>query len=370
MTIRPKAVLQVLNRDFGGVMRATGAEDLCTKLLRSMRQRNGLVRELREHITAMSETNQLVTECDERGKFCLIAVPEALEAQTTADAKEGTDMPAPAGQRKTTYARDGQGHELPAHLGPNHVGPLTVTYKDPEAGEAIATAAELVREELVKSGKSRHGRDELLATIQGLLLPLYDGKAEVAQTLAMPVLCFLVDNGYAKRVPIPGQRRNEIVIEIILPEAVEAEAPPTAARQDFDPIEMLARLAPELEAARERLAVLEPLVENAVDPDTVARITGRAEEIQGENEELRRKLEAAGVEKEQILDAQKTRLARVRSDHTTALGKLRKEHETAMAALRKELEIALTDKAALEAAQQKRALPADLQRRVEKLLGN
>lgn len=369
MAIRPKAVLQALQDHHGGVLRAAGT-DAAVKLLRSMRKRDGLVSELREHLHVMAEMGQIVIEC-QGIRFDLIAIPDALAALNVTDTKEGEHpMIAPAGRRKTTYARDGQGRELPSHLRDKDVGELTVTYKNPEAGEAIATAAELVREELVKDcSKLRHGREELLATIQALLLPLYDGKAEVAQALAAPVLGFLFDNGHAKRVPVPGRHR-EFVIEIVLAEVVEVDEPEPVAQTEFDPIEMLARLAPELETARGRLAELETLLENAVDPNTVAKITERAEEIQAENEGLRRKLDAAGAEKTQILEAQKARLAKIRTDFQATLDKLHREHETAMAALRKEMETALAAKAALEAtAQQRRGLPPDLQRRVEKLLG-
>jgi hypothetical protein len=368
MAIRPKAVLQTLDRCHGGVLRAAGT-DAAAKLLRSMRMREGLVGELRERLHEMADANEVVIEC-EGNRFDLIATPEALE-NTANDTKDGEDsMIAPAGQRRTTSPRDGQGRELPSRLRNKDVGPVLTTYKNEEVGEAIATAAELVREELVKSGKQRHGRDELLATIQGILLPLYDGKAEVAQTLAMPVLSFLVDNGHAKRVSVPRGRHDEIVIEILLPEPPAAEEPKAAVRQEFDPVEMLALLAPELEAARLRITELETLAENAVSPDTVARITERAEELQSENEDLRRKLEEAADEKEKILAAQKERLTKARTDHTASLAKLRKEGERTVASVRKELETALSANASLEAAAQKRALPPELQRRVEKLLNN
>lgn len=367
MAVRAKAVLQALTQCHSGIVRAADT-DAAVKLLHSMHMRNGLIGELRERLYAMADINQVVIEC-EGNRFNLIATPEALASEAGNTTKEGgTDVPTPRGARKTTYARTGDGKDLPAYLRDEHVGPVLVSYKDPEAGEAIATAAELILEELVKNGKQRHGRDELLATIQALLLPLYDGKVEVAQTLAMPLLCFLVDNGHAKRVNVPG-RRNEIVIEIVLPQAGDVEVVEAAAQAEIDPVELLSRLAPELEAARTRLAEQERLLESSVDPETVARITAKGEELQAENEGLRRELEAAAAEKEQIAVDNKKHVATIRSEHRAAMAKLRKEHEAALAGIQQKLDAALAEKAELEKAAQRRAMSPELQRRVEKLLG-
>jgi hypothetical protein len=347
-------------------MRAVDA-DAAVKLLHSMRVRSGLIGELRERLHAMADANQVVIEC-EGNRFNLIATPEALANEAGDTTKEGgTEVPTPRGARKTTYARTGDGKDLPAHLQDKHVGPLSVTYKDPEAGEAIATAAALVFEELVKAGKHRYGRNELLAMIQALLLPLYYGKVEVAQTLAMPLLCFLVDNGHAKRVNVPG-RRDEIVIEIVLPQAGDVEVAEVTAQVELDPIELLSRLAPELEAARAQLAEMELLLESSVDPETVAKITAKAEELQGKNEGLRRDLETAAAEKERIAAANSARVAKIRSEHSTALAALRKEYAANLASVQQKLDAALAEKAELEKAAQRRAMSPELQRRVEKLL--
>jgi len=369
MAVRSKVVLQVLNQCHGGILRAVDT-DAATKLLRSMHMRDGLRSELCERLVEMADTNQVVISC-EGNRFNLIATPEALAAEADATDEGSTTVPTPRGARLTTRARTGDGKDLPAHLRDEHVGPLLVRYKDPEAGEAIATAAELVFEEAGKSGKRRYGRDELLATIQGLLLPLYDDKAEVAQTLAMPVLGFWVDNGFAKRVnvPGPGRRRDEIIIELALPETAEAEVAEVASSAGRDPIELLALLAPQLEAAKARVTELEQLVEGAVDPEVVAKIVAKAEELQRDKEGLQRELQDAGTEKERIVAAHKGQVTKLRTDHRAALTKLRGEHEAALAALQQKLDAALAENEQLQSAAQRRNLPPELQRQVDKLLG-
>lgn len=366
MAVKAKAVLQVLNQCHSGIVRAADT-DAAVKLLHSMHMRNGLLGELRERLHAMADINQVVIECA-GSRFNLIATPEALANEAGDTTKEGgTDVPTPHGARLTTRARTAEGRDLPAYLRDEHVGPVLVSYKDLEVGEAIADVAELIFEELVRADKQRYGRNELLAMIQALLLPLYDGKVEVAQTLAMPLLSFLVDNGHAKRVKVPG-RRNEIVIEIVLPQAGDVEVVEVAAQVELDPIELLSRLAPELEAARARLAEMELLLESSVDPETVAKITAKAEELQGKNEGLRRDLEAAATEKEQIVAANNARVAKVRSEHSAALAALRKEHAANLASVQQKLDTALAEKAELEEAAQRRAMSPELQRRVKKLL--
>jgi len=359
----------VLNQCHGGILRAADT-DAAIKLLRSMRVRDGLIAALREQLHVMADACQVIVEC-EGNRFNLIATPEALATEAGVTNEGSTTVPTPRGARLTTRARTGDGKDLPAYLRDEHVGPVRVSYKDPKAGEAIATAAALVFEEAGKSGKRRYGRDELLAIIQGLLMPLYDEKAEAAQALAMPVLTFWVDNGFAKRVnvPGPGRRRDEIIIELALPETAEAEAPEVASSVGSDPIELLALLAPQLEVAKARVAELERLVEGAVDPETVARITAKAEELQRDKEGLQRELQDASTEKERIAAAHKGQVTKLRSDHRAALTKLRGEHEAALATLQQKLDAALAENEQLQTAAQRRSLPDDLQRRVEKLLG-
>lgn len=367
MAVRPKDVQQTLTRCYGGVLRAVD-RDVAAKLLRAMGMYTGLD-ELRNTLHAMAGTNQLVIKC-EGNRFTLIAIPQALVAEAGNTEEGGAEVPTPRGARKTTYARTGDGKDLPAHLGDKHVGPLHVRYMDSEAGEGIATAAELVFDEIIKGGKCRYGRDELLGAIRGLLLPLYDGKAEAAQTLAMPVLSLWVDNGQAKRVAVPGRgRREEIVIEILPPKAEVCEVAEAAVSVTSDPIELLARLAPELEQARARLKELERRVECAVDPETVARITAKGEELQADKERLQRELEAAGTEKARIIAAHSGQMTKLRTEHRDAQAKLRKEHAAALAELQQKLDAALAEKVELQTAAEQRSLPADLQRRVSKLLG-
>ena len=384
MAIRSRAVLTALNqRPHNGVLRAAGT-DAAVKLLRSMSLRDGLVGELRERLHEMADAGQIVIEC-EGNRFDLIATPEALN-DTTDDTKDGTeDMIAPAGQRATTSARDGEGHPLPAYLGPEHVGPLTITRRN-QAGkvdEAIAAAAELVYDELVKSGKQRYGRDELLIIIQAHLQPLYDGKEEVAGAMAGPVLSHLQCSSRANLVPVP-RRRGEFVVEIVVVEPVQAEEPQpkTAAVSELDPIEVLTRLVPELEAARLRITELEATVEGAVSPDMVAQLIEKAEGLQAEKEDLQRQLDEAGTEKEALLQrletekselrtGQRKRLRELRAEHDAVLARIREENARALSELREKLEAALSENASLKAAAaQKPTLPEDLRRRADKLLGN
>lgn len=371
MAIRPNAVLTALGqRPHNGVLRTVGT-DAAVKLLRSMSLRNGLIGELRERLHELSDRGEIVIDC-EGNRFELIALPDALEDTVTDTKDEESPMIAPAGQRKTTYARDGEGRELPSHLGPQHVGPITITYKDQVAGEGIAAAADLVYEELVKCSKLRYGRDELLAAVQVHLLPLYDDKTEVAVAMGGPVLSYLLSCGRAKRVPVPG-RRNEFVIELIVVDQVEAEveSPEVAvtAVPEFDPIEVLTRLVPELEEARRRITELEVLVEGAISVEVVTELTERAEGLQAEKEEFQRKLDAAGAEKTKILAGQRERLGKVRRDHESALTKLREENARSLAAVRRELEVALQENSSLKAQAAQRAMPEDLRRRVDKVLG-
>lgn len=367
MAMRPRDVQQTLVQRYGGVLRAVD-RDVAAKLLRAMGMHTGLD-ELRNTLHTMAATNQLVVEC-EGNRFTLIATPEALAAEAGNTEEGGTEVPTPRGARKTTYARTGDGKDLPAHLSDKHVGPLHVRYMDPEAGEGIVAAADLVFDEIIKGDKCRYGRDELLGAIQGLLLPLYDGKVEAAQLVAMPVLSSWVDNGRAKRVPVPGRGRrdDEIVIELLPPKAEVYEVAEAAASVSSDPIELLARLAPELEEARARLRELERLVECAVDPKTVARITAKAEELQGDKERLQRELDAAGTEKARITAAHNGQVTKLRTEHSAALATLREGHAATLAELQQKLDTALAEKAELETAAQQRSLPRDLQRRVDKLL--
>lgn len=371
MAIRPNAVLTALSqRPHNGVLRTVGT-DAAVKLLRSMGLRNGLIGELRERLHELSDRGEIVIDC-EGNRFELIALPDALEDTVTDTKDVENPMIAPAGQRKTTYARDGEGRELPSHLGPQHVGPLTITYKDQVAGEGIAAAADLVYGELVKCSKLRYGRDELRAAVRAYLLPLYDDKSEVAEAMGAPVVSHLLGCGRAKRVPVPG-RRNEFVIELVVVDPIDAEigSPEVTveAVPELDPIEVLTRLVPELEEARRRIIELEALVNSAISVEVVTELTERAEGLQAEKEELQRKLDAAAVEKTKILAGQRERLGKVRRDHESALATLREENARGLAAVRRELEATLQENNALKEQAAQRVMPEDLRRRVDKVLG-
>lgn len=369
MAIRPRAVLAALKQQpHNGILRAAGT-DAAVKLLHSMGLRGGLLGELRERLNEMSETGEIVIEC-EGNRFNLIALPDALKNTTDGTNDGSKSVIAPPGQRKTTAARDGEGHELPAHLGPEHVGPLTLSYKNQLAGEAIAAAADLVREEIVKCGKLRYGREELLTAIRAYLLPLYDEKVEVAETLAGPVLSYLLSSGHAKRVPVPG-RQNDSVIEIVLPGTVEPAEKESAieAVQALGPIEALTRLVSELEAARQQIADLEARVENTVSIEVVAELTERAESLQTEKESLQRKLDDAAKEKDKLITGHRQQSSKMQRTHASALTKLREENALALADLSEKLRVALSENTSLKQQAAQRAMPEELQRRVDKILG-
>jgi hypothetical protein len=279
-----------------------------------------------ELLERMDDANELVLERNEQWYVTMIALPDSLPTP----AKEETEVPAPRGMNKTVAARSGDGKELPSHLPDDMVGPVETTYSSEEAGKEIEATARLVLEGLVKEGKARISREQLLAEIRGVVQTLHTGQgtltAAVIDAISLQVLGWLCDNKHIRR---EDRREKGALYNVQLPQTLKptAVAQPILTKDEAiaQLMERVRVLNGQLEEEKATSANLQRQLDEfekqQITPALFQQLLARAEQQQKAINELQRQIKDANA-------AHQKEIRELKQGHEHTLEALRETHRS------------------------------------------